>query len=333
MSLGRALESRQNRRGIWWVGALLLLAGCGFYARIAGTPQRWIFVANFADDTVSVIDGTLDREVRIIPVGRAPQSLALRRKNPLLAVANSGASSVSLIDPKATAAPPVTVPVGRGPEAVAFSRDGRWLFATSYYDQTVSVTDLATLRPVHEPLALSPRPRRLLPSPDGRTLFVLLHGNPGALAAVDLATWQVSKTITTDSFPSDLVLTPDGKSLVMTSSDVDTATVVDAASLAVVDRYRLDTDDALLIHPTRTLFYSMSSFEGEVVVYDYAARRQVTSIAVGEWPTHSALTADGRFLYIVNNDSNNVVKVDTETNTALLRIAVGSGPEDAVILE
>lgn len=333
MSLGRGLGSRRRHRGIRWVGALLLLAGCGFYSRIAGAPQRWIFVANFADDSVSVIDGTLDREVRVVPVGRAPQSLALRRRNPLIAVANSGASTVSLIDPEAITAPAVTVPVGLGPEAVAFSRDGSLLFATSYYDETVTVTDLATRRPAREPMVLSPRPRRLLPSPDGRTLFVLLHGNPGALAAIDLATWQVSKKIVTDSFPSDLVLMPGGRSLLLTSSDVDTALVVDAASLAVVERYRLDTDDALLIHPTKPLFYSMSSFEGEVVVYDYAARHRVTSIAVGEWPTHSALTADGRFLYVVNNDSNNVVKVDTETNTALLRIAVGSGPEDAVILE
>ena len=319
--------------GFRWIGVLLLLAGCGLHVRIGSTPERWIFVANFSDDTVSVIDGTLDREVRVIPVGRSPQSLALRRKNPLVAVANSAESSVSLIDPKAITAEPVTVPVGRGPEAVAFSRDGRWLFATSYYDQTVTVTDLATRRQVREPLSFSGKPRRLLPSPDGRTLFVLLHDNPGALAAVDIAAWQVSKTIPTDISPTDLVLMPDGKSLVVTSFDMDTATVVDAASLTVVERHQLDTGDALLIHPTRPLFYSMASFDGQVVVYDYAARRTLTSIAVGEWPTRSALTVDGQFLYVVNNESNNVVKVDTETNTRLLRIAVGSGPEDAVILE
>jgi YVTN family beta-propeller protein len=323
--------------GLRWACTLMLLAACGLYVPTGSTPKRWILVANFSDDTVSVIDGTLDREVRVIPVGRSPQSLAVRRKNPLVAVANSGASSVSLIDAKAiTTEPmmePITVPVGRGPESVAFSSDGRWLFATSYYDRTVTVTDLATRRQVREPLSFSQRPRRLLPSPDGRTLFVLLHDNPGALAAVDIAAWQVLKTIPTDIFPTDLVLMPDGKSFVVTSSDVNTATVIDAASLTVVARHELDTDAALLIHPTRTLFYSMSSFEGQVVVYDYAARRTLASIAVGEWPTRSALTADGRFLYVVNNESNNVVKVDTETNTPILRIAVGSGPEDAVILE
>lgn len=334
LRLGRPPKAQYRPgRGCRWIGVLLLLAGCGLYARIGSTPERWIFVANFNDDTVSVIDGTLDREVRVIPVGRSPQSLALRPQNPLIAVANSGASSVSLIDPKAVAAEPVTVAVGRGPEDVAFSRDGRWLFATSYYDRAVTATDLATRRQVREPLPFSGKPRRLLPSPDGRTLFVLLHDNPGFLAAVDIATWQVSRTVPTDVFPTDVVLMPDRKSFVVTSSDVDTATVVDIASLAVVERYRLDTDDALLVHPNRTLFYSMSSFEGEVVVYDYAARRTLTSITVGEWPTRSALTADGRFLYVVNNESNNVVKLDTETNTPLFRIAVGSGPEDAVILE
>src|SRR5262249_5258368 len=163
--------------------------------------ERWIFVANFNDDTVSVIDGTLDREVRVIPVGRSPQSLALRHKDPLIAVANSGASSVSLIDPTAMDAEPVTRPVGRGPENLAFSRAVRWLLATSYSDRTVTVTDLATRRQVREPLSFSQRPGKLLASPDGRTLFVLLHDNPGSLAAVDIATWQVSRTIPTDIFP------------------------------------------------------------------------------------------------------------------------------------
>lgn len=319
--------------GLPWALLVALLAACGLYLPFGPTPKRWIFVANFGDDTVSVIDGTLDREVRVIPVGRSPVSLEVRRREPLVAVANSGASSVSLIDPKAMTAEPTSIPVGRGPEAVAFSRDGRWLFATSYYDQTVTVTDLATGGQVREPLSFSRRPRRLLPSPDGRTLFVLLHDNPGALAAVDIGAWQVSGTVTTDIFPTDLVLMPDGKSLVVTSSDLNTATLLDIGSLAVLERHQLDTDAALLVHPTRSLFYSMSSFEGEVVVYDYAARRTLTSIPVGEWPTHSAFTADGRFLYVVNNESNNVVKVDTETNSPLLRIAVGSGPEDAAILE
>lgn len=323
-----------------WVGAFLLLAGCSLYAHlVTSTPQRWIFVANFNDDTVSVIDGTLDREARVIPVGTSPQSLALRHTNPLVAVANSGESSVSLIDPKTLTAEPMTVSVGRGPEDVAFSRDGRWLFATSYYDRTVTVTDLVTRRQARKPLSFSETPRRLLPSPDGHTLFVSLHGKPlskdrrSALAAVDIAAWRVSKTVPTGDFPTDLVLMPGGKSLVMTNFQMDTATVFDIASFTVVDQYHFEMGNALLVHPTKPLFYSMLDFDGEVLVYDYVERRKLTSIPVGEGTTRSALTAEGRFLYVVNHESNNVVKLDTETNTPLLRIAVGSGPEDAVILE
>src|SRR5262249_18500443 len=107
---------------------------------------------------------------------------------------------------------------------------------------------------------------------------------------------------------------------------------LDAQSLARTATYDVDTGFGLVADPRRPVFYSMLSFEGEVAVFDYAKREKVATIAVGLGPTHSTITADGRYLYVVNGDANNVVKVDTATNTALLRIAVGVDPSDAVLL-
>src|SRR5262249_10581278 len=106
----------------------------------------------------------------------------------------------------------------------------------------------------------------------------------------------------------------------------------DAQSLAKTASYDVDTGFGLVAHPHRPIFYSMLSFEGEVAVFDYAKGEKVATIAVGLGPTHSAITEDGRYLYVVNSDANHVVKVDTTTNTALLRIAVGVDPSDAALL-
>jgi YVTN family beta-propeller protein len=309
------------------------VVGCSVAGAFRGHAAARLFVANYGDDTVSVIDTSLDREVAVLPVGRSPQTLALRQHPPLLAVANSGASTVSLIDPVSLKALPDPVTVCRGPETVAFSADGARLFATCYYDKNVTITDLASRTPLHPPLVFERTPRGLLVTPDGTRLLVLLHDEQGAIAVIDLATWQVDKTIPVDRFPVLIVLTPDRRRIVVGSSDLNTLTFFDAVTLERLETQAVDTDLGVVMHPTKPLLYSLLSFDGQALAYDYAARTRRASIPVGDWPTRGAITSDGHFLYVANGESNNAVKVDTETNEAVLRIAVGSDPEDVVILE
>lgn len=312
---------------------LASVVGCSVVGAFRGRGHARIFVANFGDDTVSVIDGSLDREIAVLPVGKSPQALALRQHPALLAVANSGASTVSLIDPVSLTVLSNALTVCHGPETVAFSADGARLFATCYYDKSLAVIDLASRSQPHAALVFERTPRGLLVTPDGTKLLVLLHDEAGGVAVIDLATWQVDKTIPVDRFPVVLVPTPDRRRAVVGSSDLNTLTFIDLATLEPLETQHVDTDLGVVMHPTKPLLYSMLSFDGEVLVYDYVVRTARASIPVGEWPTKGAITSDGRFLYVINGESNNAVKVDTETNTTLLRIGVGSDPEDAVILE
>jgi len=205
------------------------------------------------------------------------------------------------------------------------------LFATSFYDKVVTASDVETGERVGAPIAFDGTPRRLLASRDGRRLFVLLHGESGAVAALDVAARTVTGTVKVGPFPSDLVLTPDGTRLLVASFDASSVAVVDVASLAVVDTLAMDTGYGLVVHPTRPLLYSMVSFDDTVQVFDYAARQAGAAIPVGSWPTYSAITPDGRYLYVVNRESNNVVKVDTAAGAAVLRIATGVEPQAAVL--
>lgn len=290
-----------------------------------------LFVANSGDDTVSVVDTDLDREVQTIPVGKSPSAIVLRADPPLVAVANSQASNATLIDPVRLTVLPRVVATAMGPESVAFADGGCLLFATSFYAKVVTASDVETGEQVGAPIAFDGTPRRLLPSRDGRRLFVLLHGESGAVAALDVATRTVTGTVKVGPFPSDLVLTPDGTRLLVASFDASSVAVVDVASLAVVDTLTVDTGYGLVVHPTRPLLYSMVSFDDTVQVYDYAARQAGAAIPVGSWPTYSAITPDGRYLYVVNRESNNVVKVDTAAGAAVLRIATGVEPQAAVL--
>ena len=71
--------------------ALLLLA---LLVPAPASAMR-LFVANSGDDTVSVVDTDLDREVQTIPVGKSPSGIVLRADPPLVAVANSRVSNAT----------------------------------------------------------------------------------------------------------------------------------------------------------------------------------------------------------------------------------------------
>jgi YVTN family beta-propeller protein len=161
------------------VAIALLVASCS-----SSAPVVRVFVANTADDTVSVIDGALDREVQIIAVGSSPQGIALATAKPLVAVANGGVSTVALIDPIALAVAGEPVKVGRRPEGVAFSGDGALLFASSLVDSSVAVIDVATRTPGRDPIAFAKQPQHMTTTTDGR-LLVTMHDEAGEVALVD----------------------------------------------------------------------------------------------------------------------------------------------------
>ncbi len=291
-----------------------------------------VFVANAGDRTVSVLNGDDDREEAVIPVGNFPQGLALRTQpTPLLAVANSRASSVTFVDPLTLTTLGDEIPVGRFPIDMAFSADGQLLFCSSDDDQSIVVLDVQTRTPVGSPISIGGVPRRLTLSPDGNSLFVAKYVEDGAVLVVDVRTRAITATIPVGPFPTGLALQPDGKRLFAASFNASTVTAIDLSTLKPIETFEMSTGYGLLIHPTRPLLYSIVSMDDEVQVVDYATKAEVARVPVGQKPTYSAISPDGRFVYVVNGTDGNVMKLDTATNQVLLRIAVGVEPSAAVV--
>ncbi len=109
-----------------------------------------IYVANQADNTVSVIDGThcngtdtsgCNQSWPTIAVGAAPQALAFNPTDATLYVANTDDNTVSVISGDT---PIATISVGAGPRSVGFVLDKNTVFVGNRDDLTVSVIDGAT---------------------------------------------------------------------------------------------------------------------------------------------------------------------------------------------
>jgi len=290
-----------------------------------------IFVVNASDNTVSVVDGDLDREIKTIKVGYFPQGLAIRYDPPLLAVANSRDNSVSLIDPVTLEVKGEPIPVGRFPLDMKFSPDGKRLYCTSYDEHNISVVDVASRRIVGDPISVGAPPRRIALSKDGKRIYALRYQKAAALVVADTQTRKVIKEIPISAFPTDMVVTPDGKRLFAASFNGNKIDVIDLEKLEPAGSFDMDVGDGLLIHPSKPLLYSIATFDDQIVVKNYDTKKDVATIPVGEYPIYSAITPDGHYLYIVNSSDSNLMKIDTETDKVVTKIAVGKEPTDARI--
>lgn len=309
----------------------LLLVGTIFATRASAADIRRLFVANSGDDTVSVIDVDTDRELDTLAVAGMPHAVAVRVADPLVAVVARQQSTVRLFDPVRLAAVGDPIHVGRGPEDVEFVAGGRLLATTSYFDRTVTLLDVSSRTPVGVPFSFPEPPVRLLASEDGSQLFILVAAKEGFVAILDVLQGRITARAPVGPFPTDLALSHDGTRLLVASFNASSVTALRLPSGEPAATFSIDTGFGLVCHPRRPIFYSMLSFEGEVAVFDYEKGQEVTRVAVGPGPTHSAITPDGATLYVVNNDANNVVKLDTATNATVLRISVGADPIDAAL--
>ena len=306
---------------------LALLPTCA-YAKLR------IFVSNSGDGTVSVIDGNLDREEAVIQVGATPQGIAVRhRPYPLVAVANSRSNAITLIDPIELQKFGDEIAVGGYPIDLAFSADGLLLFCTSENTRSVAVLDVDERRPIGEPIAVGGPPRRPVLSHDGHVLYVLKYDEEGAVVAVDAHSRQVLRTIPVGPFPTDMALSADGRRLYAASFNTNKVTVIDTERQEAVDAFEATVGNGLLLHPQRPLLYSIATMDDMVQVVDYAAKAEVATIPVGQKPTYSAMSPDGRVLYVVNGTDGNVMKLDTAANAVQMRIAVGVEPAGAAVFE
>ena len=111
-----------------------------------------IYVADIADDALSVIDGAhcnaavtsgCGRTTATIHVGPNPINLDIDQSTDTIYVANRGGNSVSMVDggscPRACDHPPANITVGEGPFGVAVDQTTGDVYVTSIVDSDVAV--------------------------------------------------------------------------------------------------------------------------------------------------------------------------------------------------
>ena len=159
------------------------------------------YTANVGPGTVSVLDLTARKTVKVVPVSSMTQRIALSADDKWVFTSDQTTPRMAAIDTATnTVARWITLP-GLGYGAAATS-DGKWLLVAIHDKNVVAVVDLSTMR-VARTIPVVDQPQEMLIRPDGK--FAYASGRPSnKIAVIDLTQWKMTGTIEAGSNPDGL---------------------------------------------------------------------------------------------------------------------------------
>src|SRR6478736_2697488 len=329
-----------------WLLSLCLLP-CAFaqqapWARpdIPISSHDRVYAADQTSNTVSVIDPAENKLVGVIKLGEPfPGSLSPLYRGQLLvhglgyspdsktlAVVSVGSNSVTLVE-TATNKVKGAIYVGRSPHEAFFTKDGRELWVTVRGENYVSVIDPIQMKEIRR-IEMANGPGMTMFGPDGRYAFVCSSFTP-ELAVIDVASHKIVKRLPQVSpFSPNIAVTPENDEVWITLKDVGKVQVFNAkppfAQKAVLDTGPITNHVNFANNRNGKFAYLTIGGTNEVKVYRRGAKPELlATISVGDLPHVLWPSGDGSRVYVVLENGEQVVAIDTLTNNVIANIPIG----------
>ncbi|MDZ7855163.1 PQQ-dependent catabolism-associated beta-propeller protein [Sphaerotilus sp.] len=147
------------------------------------------------------------------------------------------------------------------------------------------------------------------------------------LTIVDLKTQAVTGTVATCKRPRHMVITPDGKQLMVACGDSGQADVIDLATRKSVKKIGLGDDPEIFdLTPDGKTLYVSNEEDGALGVVDLATGKRTGEIKVGEEPEGVLVSRDGKTVYVTSEVASLVHVIDTATGKVTKNIKAGKRP-------
>ncbi|MEJ1965000.1 MAG: beta-propeller fold lactonase family protein [Gammaproteobacteria bacterium] len=287
----------------------LIAAWVGSSAWVADASYE-IYVTNEISGDLSVINGSTLKVDATVPLGKRPRGIEATPDGKYLFVALSGSPIAGLPSPGGARKhddgdlPPdrsadgigqfdiaarKLVKIIRGvsdPEKLAVTPNGKRIFVTSEDTGTVVVLDAASGKTIAS-ANVGDAPEGVRINPDGRTVWVTSK-SAQQVSVIDIASNRVLKQIKVGQRPRSIAFTPDGAKAYVPGELDGSITVIDTKKLEIKGVIRLEGED---MHPM-----------------------------------DSAVSPDGRSLYLSTGQGKQVIHVDTRIDKVLRKVTVGARP-------
>jgi YVTN family beta-propeller protein len=299
--------------------ALLVLFPVGAWAR---APQAYI--TNLNDSTVSVIDTASNTVTATVPVGNAPNGVAVTPDGAHVYVANVFDNTVSVID-TATNAVTATVTVGMFPFGMAVTPDGARVYVANQGDGNVSVIATAS-NTLMATVAVGIGPTGVAVTPDGTHVYVANQGD-GTVSVIETASNILTATVTVGLSPEGIAVAPDGAHVYVGNFLGNTVSVIATASNAVTATVPVGQfPQGVAVTPDGARVYVANQGGGTVSVIATASNTVTATVPVGTFPVGVAVMPDGAHVHVANQGDNSVAVIATASNTVTATVPVGIAP-------
>ncbi|MFM2058088.1 MAG: hypothetical protein RLY71_2473 [Pseudomonadota bacterium] len=147
------------------------------------------------------------------------------------------------------------------------------------------------------------------------------------LTVLDLKTQAVTGTVATCKRPRHMVITPDGKQLMVACGDSGQADVIDLATRKSVRKIGLGEDPEIFdLSPDGKTLYVSNEEDGELGVVDVSSGKRSKAIEVGKEPEGVKVSPDGKTVYVTSEVASLVHVIDTASAKVTKNIKAGKRP-------
>jgi DNA-binding beta-propeller fold protein YncE len=161
-------------------------------------------------------------------------------------------------------------------------------------------------------------------------LVYVLNSTDPSIVKIDSRTGEEVRRIEGLREVHHLVLSPDGKELLIADSVGNEILFVEPATGTVLRRERISNPYHLDFTPDGRLLVVASLRRGQVDIYDANGLRLLERLRAGNKPSHMAFSPDSRIAYVTIQGDGTVMAIDLQSRRILWQAPVG--PEPAGII-
>jgi YVTN family beta-propeller protein len=291
--------------------------GMAPFALAANTTSNKIYVANFASNTVTVIDGATNNTTTVA-VGAVPVALAVNPATNKVYVVNYGSDTVTVID--AATLLTSNIAVGASPFGVAVNAVTNKIYVVNEVSNTVTVIDGATNATTT--VAVARQPVAVAVNPVSNKVYVA-NEMSGSVTVIDGATHS-TLTVPVGSGPTAVAVNAVTDNIYVANSDSGNVTAIDGTTLSTTTIPAGSHPNAVAVNPVSNKIYVVNEFSGAVTVIDGTTHFTVT-VPVGTGPIAVAVNAVSNKIYVTNSNTNDVTVIDGSA-LSTTTVAVGAFP-------
>lgn len=251
-----------------------------------------VYVANEAVTTVAVIDTATNTIEAVINGFNGPSAIVLTPDGTKAYVSNGSNATVSVVDLASNMIIGAPIVVGVTPEAIAITPDGNFVYVVNFVsanpgDGSISVISTATNTVIQTIKANFVGPSNIIIDAAGKYAYIANTGGDlvsdvgRTVSVLNLKTNKVVDTFKVGIQPNGLAISPNGRFLYVTNSNVQLVALGAAAGVGIVN------------------------------VVDIITRKVLEQeLLVGFAPARIAISSDGMHAYVTNNLSDTVSVLD-----------------------